>query len=181
MDVSDVSGQLGNVVPRCIASRMRRWRFPAPDGGGVVAVSYPFVLSSGGGTGEGTLGNTGMGTGRVGMTGVNRPEVPPGRATVRGSLSREVIQRVIRSHINQVRYCYERQLTRMPGIQGRISARFVISPQGTVQSVDVSNQEGRLGEVPQCVARAIRRWRFPEPAGGGIVVVTYPFVFSPSE
>ena len=32
------------------------------------------------------------------------------------------------------------------------------------------------GKVEQCVVEAVRRWTFPSPEGGGIVVVTYPFV-----
>ena len=32
-----------------ITQAVRRWTFPAPDGGGVVGVNYPFVLSSSGG------------------------------------------------------------------------------------------------------------------------------------
>jgi len=30
--------------------------------------------------------------------------------------------------------------------------------------------------VEQCVAQAVRRWRFPAPRGGGIVVVSYPIL-----
>ena len=33
-----------------------------------------------------------------------------------------------------------------------------------------------LRAVGACIARAVRRWKFPPPEGGGIVVVTYPFV-----
>ena len=32
----------------CIANALRRWQFPAPEGGGVVSVSYPFNLAPGG-------------------------------------------------------------------------------------------------------------------------------------
>ena len=31
-------------------------------------------------------------------------------------------------------------------------------------------------EVEQCIAGAVRRWEFPKPQGGGIVIVSYPFV-----
>ncbi|MFT3925957.1 MAG: AgmX/PglI C-terminal domain-containing protein [Myxococcales bacterium] len=31
-------------VDRCVADAVRRWTFPAPDGGGYVSVSYPFVF-----------------------------------------------------------------------------------------------------------------------------------------
>lgn len=33
--------------------------------------------------------------------------------------------------------------------------------------------------VENCVARAFRRWEFPKPSGGGIVIVSYPFYFIP--
>jgi hypothetical protein len=32
--------------------------------------------------------------------------------------------------------------------------------------------------VADCVLARVRRWRFPEPKGGGEVVVTYPWIFS---
>jgi hypothetical protein len=34
---------------QCIAGVMRRLVFPAPDGGGLVKVTYPFVLAQAGG------------------------------------------------------------------------------------------------------------------------------------
>ena len=30
--------------------------------------------------------------------------------------------------------------------------------------------------VETCIAKAVRRWLFPKPKGGGIVIVSYPFV-----
>lgn len=42
------SSSLGDTrVEGCIAGAMRRLSFPAPDGGGMVSVTYPFTLSSG--------------------------------------------------------------------------------------------------------------------------------------
>jgi hypothetical protein len=32
----------------CILSKIRRWKFPEPKGGGVVAVNFPWVFSSAG-------------------------------------------------------------------------------------------------------------------------------------
>ena len=41
---------LGNArVDQCIADAVRRWGFPKPKGGGIVVVSYPFVLQAAGG------------------------------------------------------------------------------------------------------------------------------------
>jgi hypothetical protein len=35
-------------VESCIVRAVRRWTFPAPDGGGVVVVNYPFLLDAAG-------------------------------------------------------------------------------------------------------------------------------------
>ena len=142
--------------------------------------------AGGGGSGAGGLGrraggDTGMLGGRGSGPGRARPpaggQVTHGDVAVRGSLSRQVIQRVIRQNLNAVRYCYESELVRTPGLAGRLTVRFVISPTGAVQSVAATTST--LGSSPMegCVVRQVRRWRFPEPAGGGIVIVDYPFVF----
>jgi hypothetical protein len=36
-------------VGRCIAASVQRWQFPAPEGAGLVIVTYPFLLSQSGG------------------------------------------------------------------------------------------------------------------------------------
>lgn len=42
--------------------------------------------------------------------------------------------------------------------------------------------ESSLGSttVEECVARAVARWQFPQPDGGGYVVVSYPFLLEQS-
>jgi hypothetical protein len=32
--------------------------------------------------------------------------------------------------------------------------------------------------VESCVVNAVKRWDFPKPAGGGLVIVSYPFQFT---
>ncbi|MCA9529775.1 MAG: AgmX/PglI C-terminal domain-containing protein [Myxococcales bacterium] len=149
----------------------------------------------GGGTGEGTIGVGRLGTiGRGGGGGTGSgygsgagdfrgrtntvPTVRSGEAVVRGSLSKEVIRRVIQRHRNEVRFCYEQQLNARPDLEGRVLTRFIISPTGTVQAATIAESTLRNANVEQCIARAVERWTFPAPEGGGIVVVTYPFVLS---
>jgi len=106
------------------------------------------------------------------------PTILPGAPVVRGSLAREVIQRVIRQNVAAVRYCYESELRREPSLTGRLGVRFIIGPRGTVQSATA--QPGSTlqnATVTACVLRQVRRWRFPAPAGGGVVMVNYPFIF----
>jgi hypothetical protein len=33
--------------------------------------------------------------------------------------------------------------------------------------------------VEGCIASRFMQFKFPEPKGGGIVIVSYPFIFSP--
>ncbi len=149
----------------------------------------------GGGTGEGTIGlgnlgtighgggggtGSGYGRGAGGLRGRSArvPTIRTGNADVRGSLSREVIRRVIRRHINEVRFCYEQELNQRPDLEGRVMVSFIISPTGAVQSASVGNSTINNQRVESCIAGAVRRWTFPAPDGGGVVGVNYPFVLS---
>src|SRR6478609_9903326 len=51
---------------------------------------------------------------------------------VHGTLDREIVRRVVRQHLNEVRYCYEQALARKPALSGRVVAHFSITPGGTV-------------------------------------------------
>jgi hypothetical protein len=104
--------------------------------------------------------------------------VSPGMAAVKGSLSKEEIRRIVQRHINEIKYCYERELQSKPELAGRVSVKFIISGTGAVQMAAVASSTLNSSEVESCMTRAIKRWTFPPPEGGGIVVVTYPFAFS---
>lgn len=83
----------------------------------------------------------------------------------------------MRAHNADVRLCYERELARRPSLVGRVVVRFVISATGAVQAATIESSDLEAPAVDDCVIGAVRRWTFPEPEGGGIVAVTYPFLF----
>ena len=149
------------------------------------------VGRGGGGNGEGTVG-----LGSVGTIGHNRPgdgsglirsvgfadrgkRVPAPRlgiAQVQGGLDKDLIRRVVRAHINEVRYCYQQGLNKDPNLKGRVAVQFQIGATGKVPTSVVSESDIKDTAVSHCIASAVRRWSFPKPAGGGTVIVTYPFV-----
>ena len=151
----------------------------------------------GGGTGEGTigLGNTGLigkggggGTGSgygrgagagFGGRGKRVPRVRQAKATVKGALDKDIIRRVVRAHINEVRYCYNQGLARDPNLKGRVAVQFTIGPTGKVPVAVVAQTSLKDRNVANCVAKAVKRWKFPKPPGGGNAVVTYPFLLEP--
>jgi len=145
--------------------------------------------SMGGGFGSGPIavrGRAGGGDQRLGRDQVavrdrevRQPTVITGTAEIRGQLDRDIIQRVVREHRREIRACYEAELQRNPDLEGRVSMAWIIAPDGTVSASRVESSSLNSNAVEECMARRIRQWRFPEPLGGGIVNVTYPFVFSP--
>ena len=106
------------------------------------------------------------------------PSIHPLPVDTHGSLSKEIIRRVINRHANEIKFCYQQQLIAHPDLQGRVSTRFIIAPTGAVQTALISESQLGNAAAEQCIAAAVRRWIFPAPEGGGLVVVTYPFLLS---
>jgi TonB family protein len=148
---------------------------------------------SGGGSGQGTigagqLGTIGHGDGGGGGAAYGRgaggfrgratklPQIRSDHPEVRGSLSKEVIRRVIQRHLNEVRFCYEQALSAQPELSGRVQVKFVISPSGAVPAANVESSTLGASRAEQCIAQTVKRWTFPAPDGGGVVIVSYPFV-----
>lgn len=97
-----------------------------------------------------------------------------------GSIDREVIRRVIRRHVHEVRFCYEKGLTKNPKLEGTVAVAFRINAEGNVESSVVKQSSLNHPEVESCIADHVLRWAFPKPVGG-TVSVTYPFVLRTSE
>jgi len=145
----------------------------------------------GGGTGEGSLGVGGLGTrGRAGgNTNYGRgvgdlgdrsgrvPQVTAGKAIVTGSLDREIIRRIIAKHRDEIKYCYEKELATQKDLSGKVVIFFTISPTGAVIAAKVRESTLKAPAVEQCITSRVEKWIFPQPAGGGIVEVSYPFIF----
>jgi TonB family protein len=129
--------------------------------------------------GSGGPGARGHGLGALGPRHVS-PTIEFTPPLVRGSLDREIVRRVVRQHLNEVRYCYEQALARKPALAGRVVAHFSIAPNGVVLASAL--QSSTLGDatVESCIVTATRRWAFPQPQGGGLVTVQYPFQFAPA-
>jgi TonB family protein len=123
---------------------------------------------------------SGRGAGLLSQRRAQTPAIAIGQAEVRGSLDKEIIRRVIRSHVAEVKFCYERELIRQPGLQGRLLVQFMIAPTGNVTMSKVQSSTLGNANVEQCVLSAVRRWAFPKPMGGGVVLVAYPFLFRPA-
>ncbi|WP_408889823.1 adventurous gliding motility protein GltG [Myxococcus faecalis] len=165
----------------------------AGNSGGFGGLGLRGSGGGGGGTGD-TVGIGGIGTkGRGGGTGSygtgvgvlgGKSSVDVGITSsdpeVMGSLDKELIRKVIQANRAQIRYCYESMLNRFPKLGGKVAVKFVITATGSVASSSVAQSTAGNAELETCVAGRVRTWKFPEPKGGGVVVVTYPFIFKQS-
>ena len=91
-----------------------------------------------------------------------------------------LVRRIVRQHINEVRYCYEQELPRHPALAGRLLVQFVVAGTGRVMTSFVESSTLADPRVGMCVTEAVRRWEFPKPEGGGLVQVSYPFQLQPA-
>lgn len=128
----------------------------------------------------GGIGGYGSGTGQLGGKKDVDIGITSSEPTVMGSLDKELIRKVIHANRSQIRFCYESQLNRFPKLEGKVAVKFVISAAGSVAKSDVASSSVGNAELEACVAGRVRTWIFPKPKGGGVVVVTYPFIFKQS-
>jgi hypothetical protein len=169
------------------------------DGAKVAGAGEGSLGIRGGGPGGGGTGTNTFGSGKVGTRGRGSGEagygagdgglgaradrdisMTPGTPVVMGSLDKEIIRRIVQEHASQIRYCYEHELTRTPGIFGKIMMKWVINGDGKVTQAGVAETQMKNSNVEDCISRKIQGWVFPKPKGGGIVIVSYPFVFKQS-
>lgn len=97
---------------------------------------------------------------------------------IQGNLDRDIIRRVVRSHVDDVRDCYNAGLRNNAALGGTLTIDFTIDARGRVkQSKPADGGEFDDPKVAQCIADAIGGWEFPET--GGEVTVSYPFTLDP--
>ena len=157
------------------------------DAAGIGGLGLSGAGEGGGGKGAGVpLGSIGT----LGCCGGRAPILPPrergyhwvsdGESTtqVNGRLMPESVQRVVRQSFGRLRACYEAGLRRDPGLEGRVSVKFVIDREGAV-TMAMPWADTTLPDqtVARCVAKAYEAMEFPKPEGG-IVTVVYPVVFT---
>lgn len=132
-----------------------------------------------GGTGPGGgphKPGTGPGGGGHGRANVEVPALPGAQG---GGLRPDEIMQVIRSHLNQIRHCYEQTLQRSPNKAGQMKVSFVINPAGRVTTVTLGADTVGDAVMRGCVTGKIARWAFPQPRNKQNVTVNYPFSFAP--
>jgi TonB family protein len=142
------------------------------DGEATIGLDRLATLGKSGGDGDSYARR---GVGSLHVRRARAPEIIDAGARVVGTLDKEIIRRTVRRHLNEVRFCYEKELSRKQDLAGRIVVQFTIA--GTGRVVGAAAQSSTTGDpsLDQCVVQAVGRWEFPPPPRG-LVTVAYPFL-----
>jgi TonB family protein len=96
-----------------------------------------------------------------------------------GSIDREEIERRILARKDEFRLCYEREInTGDKELAGRVGTSFVIGSSGQVTQAGITQSSLNNPNAERCILEVLKRIDFPNPKGGGIVQVSYPFKFA---
>ena len=92
--------------------------------------------------------------------------------------STRAISRIVSAHTGAIRYAYNRELRKNPGLRGKVVLAFTISPEGIVTRCWVEKTDMEWPPLEDSLVRLARGWKFPAIPEGS-VTVTYPLVFFP--
>jgi len=94
-----------------------------------------------------------------------------------GGLTREEVDRVVKSAKGRIQACYQREANRDRSLGGKLVVSFTIDGAGKVTSTRIAGDKSSLKStgVESCVKRQIQTLKFPAKGGA---IVNYPFIFS---
>ncbi len=179
----DLKGAVGNMFGPVVG-----------DSQGVGGLGLKGTGTGGGGQGEtigiggvgtkgrgGGLGGYGTGVGGLGRKADRDVAIQTGSVAVLGAIDKELIRKVIQEHASQIRYCYEQELQRDPRLEGKVVVKWIINADGHASGAQVDAGTTLGSErVHRCMMDRIQSWQFPKPKGGGIAVITYPWILRAS-
>ena len=113
----------------------------------------------------------GQGSGQVSIA------LDTNEASVEEGLTKEEVAKVIHSHLHEIRFCYENAILSDPNLAGKLLIDFKINSKGIVPVAQVGEASLKDATVTKCLLTKLKNWKFPEPRGGVVVAVSYPFIF----
>lgn len=135
----------------------------ALSGNGISIAAIDDLGGDGAGSGDGTGNVGGGGNG--------------GNGEFRSNAS---LLAVVRRYAAGIQFCYDNQLKKQPGLQGKLVVALTVLADGTVSEAVIVQDKLGSGAVSDCVLAQIHAWKFP-PIEQGTVRFKTPFVFTPPQ
>jgi len=109
---------------------------------------------------------------------VESPSEFSGRGSKATNRSPEAIQEILLGHVPAIRYCYERELKRDPGLKGKVVVRITVSPEGAVVNAEILSSTLANERVERCMLSRIRLWKDFKPIGSAEGDVTFRQIYT---
>ena len=91
----------------------------------------------------------------------------------------DAIEAMITRHRAQIAHCYETELRKTPGLEGKIVVRFTVRANGRVTGAKVIQSTMGNAKVERCIVGVIRRFKFDVVGREkGNLTYEYPFIFT---
>ncbi len=105
-----------------------------------------------------------------------------------GFMTGKTAEKAITPHMAKIQGCYDQALSRYVGLNGRLTGRVAVAPDGSLMSYEVSGPEFQSGgdyvqapELESCVTEVLGRVKYSalgDPADENTALVLYPIFFS---
>jgi hypothetical protein len=102
---------------------------------------------------------------------------PTEAAPSEGSLPASAVRAVVTRGMDGLQRCYRTALMRRPDLEGRMTLRLSVAPNGRVSRVALSSATP-LAWLDTCVEAQARNWRFPAHGGDGPLALDVPLGFA---
>lgn len=123
----------------------------------------------------GGIGGIRPGTGSFGRPVTPHVRVRQKRIAVQGKLDRQIVRRIVRRHLNELRRCYEDKEPERRPVE--LTLAFSVNGQGKVALAAVKRTSLENKKLDGCLEGAARRWLFPAPKDGRAVQVEQELSF----
>ena len=92
---------------------------------------------------------------------------------------REAARAVVKTHLADIRTCYDEGLKINPHLKGKFVFDWEIVDEGFTRNAKISEKKSdtRNSSVENCLIALISAWRFPPPPPRNTVDISYPFFF----
>lgn len=94
-----------------------------------------------------------------------------------GGRSASEIQQVVRARMPGLRHIYNKFLKTNPGLSGKVTLKFTISPSGQIVSCECVHHTTGLDAFAEQIRQTVARWTFRSVASGN-TTVSIPFAFT---
>jgi outer membrane biosynthesis protein TonB len=90
-------------------------------------------------------------------------------------------QAIVQNNRDKFRTCYEASLAAHPGIQGRITLKFILNPDGSLKEANIDKAASDIlnDDIERCMAGVLKSLSFPSSKRGMESTIRYPFNFKP--